>query len=1225
MNGIRTLVLQDLPYVLPSKNLQVTLLFSLFQLSSHLHTTVSSRRFWNFFEFTPKEEICQDVEKCSKDMVSSSMISPNETMEEVSKTVDASRIGSSLPLSPKIHGFSFDLKPSSVNHPRIPNPLQEDNLVSLLDGTPVPRTLKWKLKGYKTLRNEQAGDFAFVPGGESSGYDFDVLPRNDLCETRPKTTIEASRPRDRAPIRPKTTSGLQYAMEDTLSLTTKSIENKEPKKIEHLESTNIVEAKLEESNDAGVAKYSETIPTVQKLLPMPVKMENVKYLPISKPETVRTKCRAQPIPRYPFRPTENTQKSVKEYLETVIEAGKSKEGTIANEKPVSGEYLARTSEKQGASFTIDPQVSPKTREKILDSLPVSSLAPTPYKRESFFENKPTKHSLNVVDETINKVETPLFELSSPLVGPGVESSVHAATRFGFRGSDASRARSSFNGSSMSGNSAGGGRKPPGPSPPFVALRSSSGNASLTRRPSHRDRNAINNSALSISTSVRRLAPKECDDRDETTESKTVCTKSRTNKRNRRCEQETRPKCKKVPKNCKRHCCTELQTPVYCDYDKFQCPQSQQKYKQTNNRRPKRKLDPTCLSNESERHEPRRKCYANRCNRERSCDRDRYDRRDHGERRSCNRQRERSCKRQERNTCAERDQGREICTKPRRRESCGREKSEERVCGKRSAKCNGRRNYTQSAGEKQSNFAKRFSSVPTLGFSLIGMRLQGNESKQTLFGSPSKNRYYGSKDSPPPGWKNEIHSKESSTKCPDRKTSRNKCKKEAENKCKTPSKTRNVCKRAKEECKTPSKTRNVCKRTKEECKTPSKTRNVCKRTKEECKTPGKTKNVCKPSEDKCKTTSKTNTSCKPAENKCSTPSKTRNTCKRIEDMRKISSKTNTSCKQTKNMSKREETVCKRAADKSKAQSKMNVCENMCKTPSKNEKSYKRAENKCGTPRKVENECKSTGSVSKPETPTPCKQTGSKSADCSKKRELICKDKKQSASSEESVKERLEREQKETKECKKDSYKMEKCKGKDDNKTLSNGSKRVLNPCTQEQSNKNNDKYSASPTELTFIGTPSNCLAKTATFMKLDNKSFNNLSDRSYSTERHSRSNDELHESFSNQWQDNWKYDEEDIFGLTDNRVPIVIENQEVVPDDNSFAGNWFLSWFHHTSGTSVRVVEDPVTGHELPLLRRSSIEDRPTNIKWAKLVGEPGLASSYEMSLYNERGTTEARA
>ncbi|XP_047369659.1 uncharacterized protein LOC124957060 isoform X2 [Vespa velutina] len=49
-----------------------------------------------------------------------------------------------------------------------------DEFTSLLDGNFVSTNMKLKLKGYKTLRNEHAKDFAFIPGDKS--LDLDIMP-----------------------------------------------------------------------------------------------------------------------------------------------------------------------------------------------------------------------------------------------------------------------------------------------------------------------------------------------------------------------------------------------------------------------------------------------------------------------------------------------------------------------------------------------------------------------------------------------------------------------------------------------------------------------------------------------------------------------------------------------------------------------------------------------------------------------------------------------------------------------------------------------------------------------------------------------------------------------------------------------------------------------------------------------------------------------------------------
>lgn len=194
---------------------------------------------------------------------------------------------------------------------------KQDNLVSLLDGNPVPRTLKWKLKGYKTLRNEQAVDFAFVPGAKS--YECDILPRSEYHE------LEQSNRRI-LPRRKSICSGMENSEgNDTLSLTTKAIENKakvERAKKADAKDDNIVEKEnnLERKNISDVerpANVSSQEASTSKLLARVLqsagpKKEEIKYLPILKSEvsaaTSQTKCQTQPVARFCSRPPKKVQK-----------------------------------------------------------------------------------------------------------------------------------------------------------------------------------------------------------------------------------------------------------------------------------------------------------------------------------------------------------------------------------------------------------------------------------------------------------------------------------------------------------------------------------------------------------------------------------------------------------------------------------------------------------------------------------------------------------------------------------------------------------------------------------------------------------------------------------------------------------------------------------------------------------------------------------------------------
>ncbi|XP_026670852.1 uncharacterized protein LOC113464576 [Ceratina calcarata] len=308
MKGIRTLVLQDLQHVLPPKGLQNRLASS-YQLSSssQLHTSPPSGRFWNFFEFSSKEEACRDAEKCtsSKDIVSP-LLSANQ-LDSVRKplSVNAAVAPSALSLIPKTYGF--DLKNASISCLKIPRPLRQDNLMSMLDGNPVPRTLKWKLKGYKTLRNEQAGDFAFVPGGKS--YDFDILSRTEYGEfLNEANCVSKSLVKQQKIAPPKLEN---TAKKDTLCLTAKAIENKEKagyvNKLElgKLDVAKDEISKMESSNLPAVLDTPESTTGVPKLIASSLpKKEDIQFLPVSKAEfpVAPIKNQTQPSAQYSSQP-----------------------------------------------------------------------------------------------------------------------------------------------------------------------------------------------------------------------------------------------------------------------------------------------------------------------------------------------------------------------------------------------------------------------------------------------------------------------------------------------------------------------------------------------------------------------------------------------------------------------------------------------------------------------------------------------------------------------------------------------------------------------------------------------------------------------------------------------------------------------------------------------------------------------------------------------------------
>lgn len=233
--------------------------------------------------------------------------------------------------------------------------MKQDNLVSLLDGNPVPRTLKWKLKGYKTLRNEQAVDFAFVPGANS--YECDILPRNEYHE------LEQSN-RRMLPHRKSICSGMENSGEnDTLSLTTKAIENKA--KIERVKKVdakdaNMVEkeSNLERKNISDVdrpANVSSQEASSCELMARVLqsagpKKEEIKYLPILKSELSAATSQTQPVARFCSRPPKKIQKPAAPILNrTEKEADSAKD--VSSMELDEEKKAAASREKQASSLS----------------------------------------------------------------------------------------------------------------------------------------------------------------------------------------------------------------------------------------------------------------------------------------------------------------------------------------------------------------------------------------------------------------------------------------------------------------------------------------------------------------------------------------------------------------------------------------------------------------------------------------------------------------------------------------------------------------------------------------------------------------------------------------------------------------------------------------------------------------------------------------------------------
>lgn len=228
-----------------------------------------------------------------------------------------------LTLNPKVQPYQFEMK-TPINCLKMPKPLNEDSLMSLLDGNPVPRTLKWKLKGYKTLRNEQAGDFAFVPGGKS--HEFDLLSRKHCGEALNGNRVPKSPPDAKSVS--KTENAGSVEKKCTLSLTAKAIENKShveaAVKRESLQANSAKATKVEKAaaekmkapkspKDESVLKDGaavQKISPVNKVLATAAKKEEPKFLPISKSDfsAGQMKYQTQQAAQYSSRPPKRISK-----------------------------------------------------------------------------------------------------------------------------------------------------------------------------------------------------------------------------------------------------------------------------------------------------------------------------------------------------------------------------------------------------------------------------------------------------------------------------------------------------------------------------------------------------------------------------------------------------------------------------------------------------------------------------------------------------------------------------------------------------------------------------------------------------------------------------------------------------------------------------------------------------------------------------------------------------
>ncbi|CAL7949759.1 unnamed protein product [Xylocopa violacea] len=1239
MKGFRTLMLQDLPHVLPPKGFQNRLVSNHQSPSSQLHTSPSSGRFWSFFEFPAKEEPCRDVKKSpsSKDVVSTTLASSNEL--DGASNPASTTMTTTVALNPNEYGYHLDLRSTPMSWLKVHKPLNQENLMSLLDGNPVPKTLKWKLKGYKTLRNEQAGDFAFVPGGKSC--DFDILSRNEFEELVPLSNYP-----NKVASKGKTVSS-KTGDSGSLRSTPKIIESME--KTNHakeLEGVKIDAAENEarkqivshDLNDkAEFRANQEVFATPTQGTISATKVEDVKFLPISKSEvsTSQVKLRTQPSARYSSEPPKKIPKpsapvfkQSKEKSPMVdateeassMEARKEMEASESIAKPSPPTYQQveenatsewSSMENQSTAPISEPaqtktnrmetrELPPKVpRSKAADELQSSTyFAPRPYKRSNSttFRREPIKLDNKLDYESIIgiPVKSQELKITSPNEGQQGKTSPCAATQAKLQGGTGSGAPQSYragplggSGSSM-GSSGGGSRKPPSSLPPFTTRRSSSNNSCLSKKleslSGPRRTTNSKNSRSNISTSSANPARKSRENEDR------KCSRNRNSRR--KCEKE-RPKCKKESKKiCKRYCCPALQTPTDCDYSKFQCPKDKCKNAVKKN---ERKIDPTCMPPEEEAQEHgreictkphRRKDDNKSCKRERKCNRERRDHSCNRER-SCDRQQKRRSCQRERQDCSQNEQGgREICTKPRRRDSCKRQrKCDDRDCGKRSAKCTGRRNYTQSAYSNPSRSTKnikRCSSLPAFAVPLIGVRSNG-ETKQNWFGSPSVDRFYGKKaksSSSCKDTKSDTKCGRPPTKCQTKKPS---CGAKKEDPCKTyrgGSGAEDSCKKVRPSCDMKKK-EDPCKKVRPSCDTKKK-EDPCKKVHSSCDT--------KKKEDPCKkyrggSDAKKEDPCKKVHSKCDTKKK-EDPCKKYrggsdakEDPCK---KVHTSCE------KKKEDPCKKVSKTSCAAPPKKV--DPCKTASRTSCSHTpRQQDPCKTgskascthtPRKQE-PCKTARTSTCSHTPRkqePC-TTGSKSScsytpkkqepcgksktedHCSKKREQICQDRKKAScttqsSQAESIKERTERERKEMEECKKGITDIKK-KKKEEEKKAAPGLERVISPCKQMTNKDSSADKKFAKIELPFSNSVSN-----ASVWQDGNKLLNVPFDRSYSTARISNSDGELDverslsgltTKFSNS-NDNDKFELEEIPSV------IVVENEDEVPEDNS-RSSWFLSWFN----------------------------------------------------------------
>lgn len=299
----------------------------------------------------------------------------------------------------------FDLKSKGpISCLKLQNVLKQDNLVSLLDGNPVPKTLKWKLKGYKTLRNEQAGDFAFVPGGKS--YDFDILTKDELMNS---SNCNADRSR--------TKGRNSDARNDTICLTTKAIENVEEifcrNKLIGKDDPIIEEAKIEKREtdmSSAVAASNQKISTTSKLLVgtpgnIPPKKEDIKYLPILKTDfsTGQMKYQTQPSVQFSSKPPKNIPKPLPPIMKRQDEGKKLDE---AEEKKASAQVGQPSAHTTPPPITLSvtpsttPSMAPSITPPITPPIPPSTTQPTTPPIATSNQTKPSEvvQRLNPIPE-----------------------------------------------------------------------------------------------------------------------------------------------------------------------------------------------------------------------------------------------------------------------------------------------------------------------------------------------------------------------------------------------------------------------------------------------------------------------------------------------------------------------------------------------------------------------------------------------------------------------------------------------------------------------------------------------------------------------------------------------------------------------------------------------------------------------------------------------------------